>query len=71
MVQNAIEVDAQITAATCGNNYIILCDSSGYIHAFTKLWESISFVGHDGAVSLCELSTLNNLLVTIGVTCYN
>lgn len=60
--------NSNITSATSGNHQLIICDSSGIIHMFTKTWEAISFKGHDGEIYLCEMQRLNNLLVTIGVS---
>ncbi|KAJ6646297.1 Vacuolar protein sorting-associated protein 11 like [Pseudolycoriella hygida] len=58
--------DATITSSTNGNNQIILCDSLGLIHLFNRNWDVISFKGHDGCISLCELATQHNLLITVG-----
>lgn len=60
--------NSHITSATSGNYQLIICDSSGIIHMFTKTWEANSFKGHDGEIYLCEMQRLNNLLVTIGVS---
>jgi hypothetical protein len=65
---NSSSQDADIVSSTCGNNQIILGDSNGYIHVFPKNFrESYSFKSHT-AVSFCELSIQNNLLITLGVS---
>lgn len=58
--------DARITATASGNNVIVMCDSEGNIHSFTRSWEPISFKAHEGSILLCDISKQNNLLVTVG-----
>ncbi|XP_050089225.1 vacuolar protein sorting-associated protein 11 homolog [Anopheles aquasalis] len=57
--------EAKITATANGNTLIVVCDSAGYIHTFSRTWEVISFKGHDGSILLCDISKQNNLLVTV------
>ncbi|XP_058450947.1 vacuolar protein sorting-associated protein 11 homolog [Malaya genurostris] len=57
---------ARITATTSGNNLIVICDSEGMIHTFSRSWEPISFKGHEGSILLCDVSKQINLLVTVG-----
>lgn len=63
--------NSNITSATSGKDQLVICDSNGIIHVFTKTWESVSFKGHDGEIFLCEMQRLNTLLVTIGVSSLN
>lgn len=64
---NSFAQDATITSSTNGNNQIVLCDSMGSIHLFNRNWDVTSFKGHDGCISLCEMATQHNLLITVGV----
>ncbi|XP_055606181.1 vacuolar protein sorting-associated protein 11 homolog [Uranotaenia lowii] len=57
---------ARITATATGNNLIVICDSEGMIHTFSRSWEPISFKGHEGSILLADISKQNNLLVTVG-----
>ncbi|XP_049547404.1 vacuolar protein sorting-associated protein 11 homolog [Anopheles darlingi] len=57
--------EAKITATANGNTLIVVCDSAGFIHTFSRTWEVISFKGHDGSILLCDISKQNNLLVTV------
>ncbi|KFB46003.1 AGAP002665-PA-like protein [Anopheles sinensis] len=57
---------AKITATANGNSLIVICDSSGFIHTFTRTWVAVSFKGHEGSILLCDISKQNNLLVTVG-----
>ncbi|XP_058057321.1 vacuolar protein sorting-associated protein 11 homolog [Anopheles bellator] len=57
---------AKITATANGSTLIVVCDSNGTIHTFSRTWEVISFKGHEGSILLCDISKQNNLLVTVG-----
>lgn len=57
---------ARITATASGNNVIVICDSEGMIHSFSRSWEPISFKAHEGSILLCDVSKQNNMLVTVG-----
>uniref|UniRef100_A0A182QH22 Vacuolar protein sorting-associated protein 11 homolog n=1 Tax=Anopheles farauti TaxID=69004 RepID=A0A182QH22_9DIPT len=57
---------ATITATANGSTLIVICDSNGYIHTFSRTWSVISFKGHEGSILLCDISKQNNLLVTVG-----
>ncbi|XP_058823942.1 vacuolar protein sorting-associated protein 11 homolog [Topomyia yanbarensis] len=57
---------ARITATASGNNLVVICDSDGMIHTFSRSWEPISFKGHEGMIMLCDVSKQINLLVTVG-----
>ncbi|CAG9799537.1 unnamed protein product [Chironomus riparius] len=58
--------DSDIVCSTSGNSQIILGDSCGFIHVFPKNFrDSYSFKAHN-SITHCELSTQNNLLVTLG-----
>ncbi|XP_050072168.1 vacuolar protein sorting-associated protein 11 homolog [Anopheles maculipalpis] len=57
---------AKITATANGTSLIVICDSNGYIHTFSRTWSVISFKGHEGSILLCDIAKPNNLLVTVG-----
>ncbi|EAA08178.5 AGAP002665-PA [Anopheles gambiae str. PEST] len=57
---------AKITATANGSSLIVICDSNGYIHTFSRTWSAISFKGHEGSILLCDIAKPNNLLVTVG-----
>lgn len=60
--------DADISSSTCGNNQVVVCDMFGFVHVFSKKWESYSFKAHDGPILLCELTIQGNFLITVGVS---
>uniref|UniRef100_A0AAG5D1K0 Vacuolar protein sorting-associated protein 11 homolog n=2 Tax=Anopheles atroparvus TaxID=41427 RepID=A0AAG5D1K0_ANOAO len=57
---------AKITATANGTSLIVICDSNGFIHTFSRTWVAVSFRGHEGSILLCDISKQNNLLVTVG-----
>lgn len=55
-----------VTSATNGNANVVICDSEGNIHVFSRNWDFVSFKGHDSEIPHCGMSLQNHLLVTLG-----
>lgn len=64
-IQNELG-ETRISSATCGNNQIVICDTEGQIHIFSKSWQDIKIKGHESSIPFCAISMQTNLLVTIG-----
>ncbi|VVC97404.1 unnamed protein product [Leptidea sinapis] len=58
--------DTHITVATSGNNHVILCDLTGWVHVISRSWEITSFKAYELIVTHAQQLPHDPLLVTIG-----
>ncbi|XP_026321617.1 vacuolar protein sorting-associated protein 11 homolog [Hyposmocoma kahamanoa] len=58
--------DTHVTVATSGNNHVVLCDVTGWVHLISRSWEITTFKAYELTVSLAQQLPHDPYLVTIG-----
>lgn len=58
--------DTNVTVATSGNGYVVLCDVTGWVHLISRSWEITCFQAYELTVSLAQQLAHDPYLITIG-----
>ncbi|XP_075980170.1 vacuolar protein sorting 11 [Anticarsia gemmatalis] len=58
--------DTDISVATSGNNHVVLCDVTGWVHLISRNWEITNFKAYELTVTLAQQLPHDPYLVTIG-----